>query len=319
MSVTRNIRTPPCLELCQCSGAFEDVESSGALESGTAAPHSKTQSRPLGATAQRHESRITHQPLPRISPLLLRWFTWYCRGYIRRHFHSVRVSINGLPPDVAGQPLVVYTNHASWWDPLVGLVVKDAYFPDRNLYAPIDAAMLQRYRMFAKLGFFGVEQGTRRGAVQFLRTSEAILCRTDSLLAITPQGRFADVRERPLRFQSGLGRVAAQVENVVFLPMATEFVFWEERLPEILVRFGEPVLINGSTRRDQSYEELSAHLEEKLTVALDALSVEAQRRDASDFRTILRGGAGQGGVYDWWRRAKAKLRGETFQKEHGRR
>lgn len=318
MSVTRNIRTPPSLGLRQCSSAFEDVGSSGELESGAAAPHSKTLSRPSRAKGQPHSSRLTHHPLPRISPLLLRWFTWYCRGYICRHFHSLRVSINGLPPDAAGHPVVIYTNHASWWDPLVGLIIKDACFPDRNLYAPIDAAMLQRYRMFAKLGFFGVEQGTQRGAVQFLRTSEEVLRRADSLLAITPQSRFADVRERPLGFRSGLGRVAAQVENVVFLPMATEFVFWEERLPEILVRFGEPVLINGSTRRDQSHEELSAHLEEKLTVALDALSVEAQRRDASDFRTILRGGAGQGGVYDWWRRAKAKLRGEAFHKEHGR-
>jgi 1-acyl-sn-glycerol-3-phosphate acyltransferase len=318
MSVTRNIRTPPGLGLRQCSGALEDVGSSGALESGAAVPHSKTLSRPPRAKGQPHSSRLIHQPLPRISPLLLRWFTWYCRGYIRRHFHSLRISINGLPPDVTGYPVMLFTNHASWWDPLVGLVLKEACFPQRNLYAPIDAAMLQRYRMFAKLGFFGVEQGTRRGAVQFLRTSEAVLGHANSLLAITPQSRFADVRERPLRFQSGLGRVAAQVENVVFLPMATEFVFWEERLPEILVRFGEPVLINSGTRRSRTYEELSAHLEEQLTIALDALAVEAQRRDASDFRTILHGGAGQGGVYDLWRKLKAKLRGETFVKEHGR-
>jgi 1-acyl-sn-glycerol-3-phosphate acyltransferase len=333
------------------------VGSSGALESGGAPPQSGTLSRTPRATAQRHESRITHYALPRISPLLLQWFTWYCRGYIGRHFHSIRVSINGSPPDVAGLPLVVFTNHASWWDPLVGLVMKDEYFRDRNLYAPIDAAMLERYRMFAKLGFFGVEQGTRRGAVQFLRTSEAILSRADSLLAITPQSRFADVRQRPLRFQSGLGRVAAHVKNVVFLPMATEFVFWEERLPEILVRFGEPVMVTHggpspsrqfldcgaaaplSTARDglrlkralqdavtkeaaAAASNLTAFewteiLEQRLSETLDALSAEARSRHPSDFRTILRGGAGQGGVYDLWRRVKAMWRGETFVKEHG--
>ena len=255
--------------------------------------------------------------LPRISPLLLRWFTWYCRGYIRRHFHSLRISVSALPPDMTGIPLVFYTNHASWWDPLVGLVIKDEFFGDRRLYAPIDAAMLRRYRMFAKLGFFGVEQGTRRGAIQFMRTSQAILQDPEHLLALTPQGRFADVRERPLRFQSGLGHLAAKVEHAIFLPMATEFVFWEERLPEILVRFGEPVLLNDDTRRGQTPEALSARLERKLAATLDALSAEAQRRDPSDFRTILRGGAGQGGIYDLWRGLKVKLRGETFAKEHG--
>jgi hypothetical protein len=42
-----------------------------------------------------------------------------------------------------------------------------------------------------------------------------------------------------------------------------------------------------------------------------------QQRKASDFQIVLRGGAGQGGVYDIWRYAKAKLRGEPFRKEHG--
>ena len=72
-----------------------------------------------------------------------------------RHFHSLRISRAGLPPDARGLPLVLYTNHASWWDPLVGLVVKAECFPDRTLFTPIDATMLERYKMFAKLGFFG--------------------------------------------------------------------------------------------------------------------------------------------------------------------
>lgn len=259
----------------------------------------------------------SHSELPAISRPLLTWFTWYSRRYIRRHFHSLRLSISGLPPDTAGHPLVIYTNHASWWDPLVGLVIKDACFNDRTMFTPIDAAMLQRYRMFAKFGFFGVEQGTRRGAVQFLRTSRSILSHSNHLLAVTPQGRFADVRERPVRFQSGIGHLAAHVDGALFLPMATEFVFWEERLPEILVRFGEPIEVSRTNRASRSAEAWSALLEQQLATNLDALAIEAKRRDPSDFRTILSGGAGQGGIYDLWRALKAKVRGESFVKEHG--
>jgi 1-acyl-sn-glycerol-3-phosphate acyltransferase len=213
--------------------------------------------------------------------------------------------------------LVIFTNHASWWDPLVGLVIKNEFFGDRSLYVPIDAMMLQRYRMFAKLGFFGVEQGTRGGAAQFLRTSQAILQHPNHLLAVTPQSRFTDVRERPLRFQSGLGHLAAKVDHAIFLPIATEYVFWEERLPEVLVRFGEPLLLNDDVRGGQSPQGLSAELERRLAATLDALSLEALRRDPSDFHLLLRGGAGQGGIYDLWRSLKAKLRGESFAKEHG--
>ncbi len=298
MRTAGDIQTPPALGMRQPGSA---LKVSGA----------KRRSKTLMAGPR------AYSELPAISRPLLAWFTWYSRRYIRRHFHSLRLSISGLPPDTAGRPLVIFTNHASWWDPLVGLVIKESCFGDRTMFTPIDAAMLQRYRMFAKFGFFGVEQGTRRGAVQFFRTSQSILSHPNHLLAVTPQGRFADVRERPVRFQSGIGHLAAQVDGALFLPMATEFVFWEERLPEILVRFGEPIGVSRTNRASRSAEAWAAMLEQQLTTNLDALAIEANRRDPSDFRTILSGGAGQGGIYDLWRALKAKVRGESFVKEHG--
>jgi len=297
MSATEITRTPSGFELGQSSGAFKPAGRAVASESGKELPESKA--------------------LPRIFPLLLRWFTWYCRGYIRRHFHSLRVSRAGLPPDTTGLPLVIFTNHASWWDPLVGLVIKDSFFSNRALFTPIDSAMLARYRMFTKLGFFGVEQHSRRGAVQFLRTSEAILQSPNHLLAVTPQSRFADARERPVRFQAGLGHLATRVESALFLPMVTEFAFWEERLPEILVRFGEPVEIRREYSSAFTHDYWTELFEQKLEAAQDALSIEAQRRIPSEFQMLLLGGAGQGGVYDFWRAFKARLRGQHFTKEHG--
>ena len=54
-----------------------------------------------------------------------------------------------------------------------------------------------------------------------------------------------------------------------------------------------------------------------LEAAQEALSAEAQRRDPAAFDPLLRGGAGQGGIYDLWRALKSKWRGEHFSKEHG--
>jgi 1-acyl-sn-glycerol-3-phosphate acyltransferase len=255
--------------------------------------------------------------LPRISKPLLKGFTWYSRRYLVRHFHSMRVSLAGLPPDTRDWPLVLYSNHASWWDPLVHLVMKDEFFRDRTAFAPIDAAMLERYSFFGKLGFFGVEQKSRRGAIRFLRTAGAALQSPRNLLAITPQARFVDARERPLRFESGLGHLAARVDRALFLPMAVEYVFWEERLPEIVVRFGERVRVGKESHGAFDARDWTALFEQKLTETQDALATEAKRRHPGDFNVVLRGGAGQGGVYDWWRSFKAKMRGETFRKEHG--
>jgi len=255
--------------------------------------------------------------LPTISRPLFNWFNWYSRRYLRRHFHSLRVAKSGLPAGISDLPLVIYSNHAAWWDALVGLVLKPEFFPGRTAFAPIDSKALEKYKMFSRLGFFGVEPGTRRGAVQFLRTARDVLQQPDSLLVVTPQGRFADVRERPVRFEAGLGHLAKCAEHAVFSPMATEFVFWEERLPEILVRFGEPVEIRAQPAAAFGAEYWTALFEQKMEALQDALAAEARRRNPDDFRIVLRGGAGQGGLYDWWRAAKAKLRGEVFRKEHG--
>jgi len=331
MRAAANIRIPPGPGLRQSAGTLESRGSPIAVERGRGRSHSTLP--------------------PRISPLRLRWFTWYSRRYVRRHFHSVRVSLAGLPPHTHGLPLVIYSNHASWWDALACLVLKDEFFADRTAFAPIDAAMLARYKFFRRLGFFGVERGLpaaslpesndapvvsgsltnartakraearapsrTRGAIQFLRTAEAVLQSPENLLALTPQGRFADVRERPIRFEAGLGHLAARVQRAVFLPFAAEYVFWEERLPEILVRFGEPVEIRPQHHSAFEAEYWTMLFEQKLTETQDALAVEAKSRNPADFQIVLLGGAGQGGVYDWWRSFTAKLRGQTFRKEHG--
>jgi hypothetical protein len=218
--------------------------------------------------------------LSNVSRPLLRWFAWYSRRYVRRHFHSLRVSLKGLPPETRELPLVIYSNHASWWDALICLVLKEQFFPCRTAFAPIDAAMLARYKFFQRLGFFGVEQHSRRGAFQFLRTAEAVLRSPRNLLAITPQGRFVDVRE-------------------------------------LLVRFGEPVVIQTQQRSAFAAKYWTKLFEDKLTDTQVALAAEAQRRNPADFQVVLRGGAGQGGLYDLWSSFKSKWRGEIFRKEHG--
>jgi 1-acyl-sn-glycerol-3-phosphate acyltransferase len=169
--------------------------------------------------------RVASTP-PQISRLMLRWFTWYSRRYLRRHFHSLRISHTGLPNENGERPLIIYANHASWWDPMVFLVLKDEFFHNYSAFAPIESAMLERYQFFRRLGFFGVQRQTASGALEFLRTAEAILQSRQNMLAITPQARFADIRERPLKFAPGLGHLATRLKHVRFVPFAAEYTFW---------------------------------------------------------------------------------------------
>ena len=255
---------------------------------------------------------------PRITPWMLRAFSAYSRWYVARHFHSIRISRAGPIPNVGGLPLVIYVNHAAWWDPLVCFTLQNALFGKRRAYAPIDSQALQKYRFFAKLGFFGVDQHSRRGASQFIHTAEAVLSQPDSILWLTPQGRFADVRERPVQFKPGLGHLPPRIKRAAFVPLALEYTHWEERKLEVLCRFG-PIEIAGGTGNLRGIEELdwTRHFEQQLQSTQDALAIEAQARVSREFEMILRSSSGVGFFYDTWRALRAAFSGQTFQREHG--
>jgi 1-acyl-sn-glycerol-3-phosphate acyltransferase len=245
---------------------------------------------------------------------LARWFAWYCRRYpLAKGFHAVRLARGGRPRDDGG-PLVVVLNHPSWWDPLVCAALA-GLFPGRTHYAPIDAAMLAKYGFFRRLGFFGVEQGTPKGARDFLRLGAEALRRPHTALWVTAQGRFTDPRERPVRLRPGVGHLLRQLDGGTVLPLALEYPFWEERYPEALVRFGEPIPVGRG--RDLSVDEWVCRLESGLGAAQDALAAAAQTRDPRVFEVLVGGKSGVGGVYDGWRRLRAWLRGERFRAAHG--
>lgn len=253
--------------------------------------------------------------LPPINAWKLRCFRAYTRRYLRRHFHAVRLL--GAPALPANRPAVIYLNHAAWWDPLVCLFLAEQLFPARPGFAPIDAAQLQRYGIFRNLGFFGIEPGTARGAIRFLRKAENVLGNPVHLLWLTPQGRFADPRERPVMLQEGLGRLAMRARHAVFVPLALEYPFWNDRLPEALVHFGEPLTAIELPPPGSGSETHSRLLAARLEQAQDELARAAQTRQPDAFTTLLGGSAGVGGIYDLWRRCKARWRGETFSPEHG--
>jgi len=213
---------------------------------------------------------------------------------------------------------VIYTNHASWWDPLVCLTLQSALFNQRPAYAPIDAAALNNYRFFARLGFFGVDQHRARGAAQFLRTAETVLLQSNSILWLTPQGQFSDVRDRPVHFKPGLGHLPRRIERAAFVPLAIEYTHWHERKPEALVRFG-PIEIVGRKSGFAALEDRdwTRHFERRLETTQDALAAEAQRREPADFEILLHSGSGVGWFYDTWRALRSAVTGQTFQREHG--
>ncbi len=263
--------------------------------------------------------------------------------------HRQGPSVRGaavLPDSLTIQPtdrLVVYANHASWWDPLAAIFLAQRLFAPWAMYAPIDAVALRQYPMFARMGFFGVEQDSPRGAAEFLLAANRILSRPATSLWLTPEGRFADARDTAAELMPGLAHLAwkvsqpqqpplqresggacqaaagsdgtARQSRVWFLPLAVEYTFWEERQPELLMRFGQPLCsAELPTRSKQQWDRA---LTERLRTAQAELAAPSIARDAEQFEVLLGGSSGTYFVYDWWRTLCGWIGRRQVQISHG--
>ena len=238
-------------------------------------------------------------------------------SFLKRHFHCVAIDRHSRfdRAITSGEPLIVYANHPSWWDPLIAHFLNRALFPNRQFYAPIDAEALAKYRVFAKLGFYGVSLKSTSGAGTFLKQSLGIANATGTSLWITPEGRFADARDHDAGLMPGLAHLCTRLDDGWVIPLALEYPFWEERLPECLAKLGEPFRIRdcSSLSKPQWQEKLTDRLRETQR-GLARLSV---ARSSEPFDQLLKGNRGAGGFYDSLRRTKSWMTGNKFQAAHG--
>ncbi|MFN6130239.1 MAG: lysophospholipid acyltransferase family protein [Planctomycetota bacterium] len=252
--------------------------------------------------------------LPESKAWLVDGFCRYVHRMVSRRFTSFGVQFaeprDSMSP--TSHALVVYANHVGWWDPIVAMLLRRSYFPGRILYAPIDAEALKAYRIFSKLGFFGIELDRLSGASDFLKASRAILAEPRSSLWVTPEGKFTDCRDHSQPLMPGLAHLASSIPSVSFLPLAIEYPFWEEPRPMIAVRFGaRQVFELGMSKRD-----CSDLLESALRQTQRDLAAAVVRRQADDFEYLIAPRAARTSWYDTMRAWKAWYHGHPFDPRH---
>ena len=256
--------------------------------------------------------RTMHATAP-VSPRVLALFMAYLHWYMPRHFHAMRIAHAETFPHGA-QPLIVCINHASWWDPLMILTLSRHLAPGRFAYAPMEAAALKQYGFFRRIGAFPVDNSSSRAGAHFLRQAMDVLARPDAILWVTPEGRFTDVRERPVTWKQGVAALTRQFEECTLVPLALEYTFWDERLPEVLCSIGEP--LRFTLAEEESNTERTSRLQAAMTATQDELAQRAVTRDASRFTTVFAGSGGVSAAYDAWRRVKAAVSGRPYIAEH---
>jgi len=250
-------------------------------------------------------------PNERYSRWRLRLFGRYAERYFLGHFNSLR-TLRAEPTPQRLSRTILFANHPSWWDPIVLLLFATRCWSAYRVFAPIDAAALERYSILERFGMFGVTPSPR-GARRFWQIANRVLQDPDATLALTPQGRFVDVRERPVVFAAGLAHLLMADPSRRAIPVALEYTHWTERLPEALVGFGRPL----ACREGETEAALHVRLEVAQTELADRLAAASRRRDADAFDVELSSWRrGPGGLYGLYERVRAAGQGRAYRAAH---
>lgn len=220
-----------------------------------------------------------------------RVFTWYARRLLRSRFHRVRMTPEGrgLLRGLDGEsgPLIICCTHASWWDPLVGLVLQRELLPSRAAFSPMDADQLRRFAFFRKVGLFGIDPDDPASlAAMTSYATELVAAHPRVTLALTPQGRFADPRE-PVRIRPGAAALAARLERTRVVCVAIEYAFWQDQKPEVFVHAVEAGSAACSTA---SWQRAIAT---GMQAAADELARRVMAREPAGFEIVLGAAAGR--------------------------
>lgn len=260
---------------------------------------------------------MSTESVPAVSSWIQNGFHRFLPRFFARHFHAIAVDVRSRPDKTLSDdtPLVVYGNHPSWWDPLVAHYLNGQLFAQRQFFAPIDADALAQYRVFEKLGFYGVKMDSGEGAAAFLKQSKAILAHPGTAIWITPEGRFCDARDHSAELMPGLAHLCHKAERGVAMPLALEYVFWDERLPVCLARLGDPISLDSGELQDK--QQWNQALTRGLRQTQHCLAEIAIGRGAQDLEMLVGGKAGAGMFYDTFRAAKSLFTGKRFRSRHG--
>ena len=260
----------------------------------------------------------THPSAPAESPLLWpatpsptcrRFFAIYLRRLLGKSFFAVRLApgtreaLAAIELDV--RPAIVLINHASWWDPLVGLWLGAQLTPTRPVLGPMELAQLKKFAIFRKLGIFGInpdQPGSLAAMTDYLRYVFATAPRT--AFWVTPQGQFADVRD-PIRIRPGAAAAAARLGDVVVATVAVEYVFWTDQRPEVLVRAVS--VQTPPTEAGISTASWTRAMQLAMQANADALATLSRSRDTNAFETYSGGGRAKvHPVFDLWMRLRGR-------------
>jgi len=176
------------------------------------------------------------------------------------------IRVAGIPDRLPGHlPLLLVSNHTSWWDGFILRPVQQLVRPDGALHIIMKEEELSKRPFLRSLGGVGFEPESVSSFRALLRDLRQERQRDPaSSVLFFPQGRIWPSYRRPLGFLGGVRLVAEALAPTIVLPMGLHLENGKHPAPTAFVSFGTPIQVE---RQGPSPE----FLEQAVSDELDAI------------------------------------------------
>jgi 1-acyl-sn-glycerol-3-phosphate acyltransferase len=140
------------------------------------------------------------------------FFKWYIRVKIRRNFQAVK--IKGEIAD-RNLPVLLITNHNSWWDGLWVEWVNQQVFK-RKFYFMMLEEQLRNFWFFNYTGGYSVRKNSK-SIIESLAYTRELLIDRQNLVLMYPQGKIQSMHDIDFQFKKGIEHVLKRMNNPVQL------------------------------------------------------------------------------------------------------
>ena len=184
------------------------------------------------------------------------FFKWYAVWKVKRNFKPV--SIVGNVAD-AGMPVLVISNHVSWWDGFWLQYLNQAIF-NRRLHFMMLEEQLRKFWFFNLSGGYSVRKSSR-SLIDSLDYTVKLLGNRQNLVFIFPQGEIVSIYKSHVDFEKGISYILKKLENsvqIIFVVNLAEYFSNEVPSLNIYVEevwFDQPDKLEIEARYNQFYQE----------------------------------------------------------------
>lgn len=197
-------------------------------------------------------------------------------------------------------PTVIFAPHCNWWD---GIVLYNIIHRIFHKEIRLMVEELNRFPLLRYGGAYSVNKKSPQSAMTALQYSVEVLKSTKNVLGIFPQGIIRPPHFRPVKFQTGLAYIAQNAAKrygrVNLIPVGIEYTFLRDNRPEVVVKFGDMVVVEDDKL---NRKELTAVFEKALEKTCDELFAEIARGDISEYEILFKQ------HLKWYRRIEQRLK-----------